>query len=149
MTTFPEIDLSALNANVGDKKAAQKIEPNRAELPAEPDWSKVRKANPLNRLLDATVRWAEDLPPEVKPQALMAKYPRLANMAATSWKQPSAFRDYLDVLLVDRRGGRKGFSPDILAEFEQLRTYYFYGWYRSRTGASIYRDGPPDALRIE
>jgi hypothetical protein len=139
MTMFPKIDLSTLNEPVGKEEAEQKAKSDR-------DWTKLRKANPLNVLLDSTVRWAEGLPHEVKPQALMATYPRLANMAAASWRKPSSFQDYLDVLLVDRRGGRKGFSPEIRAEFEQLRTFYFYGWYKSKTGISIYRDRPPEAL---
>ena len=170
MTSFPKIDLSVLDGPVGDQKAEQKTgqttDTDRTEFPDEPDWTSLRKAAPLKKLLDSTLRWAENLPPEVKPQALMAQYPRLANMAAASWAQPSAFRDYLDVLLVDRRGNRKGFSPDILSEFEQLRTYYFSGWYRAKSGISIYRDGlsdesrfmsgaaiseegPPDALRLK
>lgn len=149
MTKFPKIDPFALNETVGKENADQKAKSEQVEFPGERDWTKVRKATPLNKLLDSTVRWAEDLPIEVKPQALMAKYPRLANMAAASWKNPSAFHDYLEVLLVDRRGGRQGFPPEILVEFEQLRTYRFFGWYKSKTGISIYREGPPGALPHE
>ena len=150
MTDLPKIDLSVLNQTTDDKRAEQNDAGSnqgtlQGKVPVEEGWAKQRKATPLNRLLDSTTRWAEGLPLEVKPHALMAKYPRLANMAAASWNSASAFRDYLDILLVDRRGGRKGFPPEILAEFEQLRTFYFFGWYKSKTGISLYREGPPDA----
>lgn len=143
MTTFPKIDLSAIDGTGGDKAAPQASLPQAVKTGDEPDWSKLRKATPLNILLPSTRRWAEELPPDVRPKELMAKYPRLANMAATSWASAVAFRDYLDILLIDRRGGRQGFSPEIRAEFEQLRTYYFFGWYKAANGVSIYRDEPP------
>ena len=149
MTTFPKIDLSALDGTAGDKAAPQASGPEQGNFGDEPDWTKLRKAAPLNILLPSTRRWAEELPPDVQPKELMAKYPRLANMAATSWASATAFRDYLDILLIDRRGGRQGFSTQIRAEFEQLRTYYFFGWYKSANGASIYRDEPPLGMQHE
>ena len=136
---FPEIDLSVLRAVRGDDKPEQVPEPVPEEHPDEADWTSLRKATPFNKLLGTTLRWAEALPPEVKPHALMAQYPRLANMAATSWEIEKAFRDYLDLLLVDRRGGRKGFPPEILAEFERLRNYRFHGVYRVKSDSSFYK----------
>ena len=136
---LPEIDLSVLHAVRNDEKPEQAAEPVPKERPDEPDWTRLRKATPFNKLLGSTSRWAEALPPEVRPHALMAQYPRLANMAAASWEIEKAFRDYLDLLLVDRRGGRKGFPSEILAEFESLRSYRFHGVYRVKSDPSFYR----------
>lgn len=111
MKPLPEIDLSALNGTAGKEKAEQKTTSDRVEIPADRAWAKQRKASPLNTLLATTARWAESLPPDVKPLALMTQFPRLANMAAASWTNAAAFNDFLEVLLVDRRGGRQGFSP--------------------------------------
>jgi hypothetical protein len=147
MTTFPKIELSAFGGAAGDKAAAQAPGAGPAKVADEADWSKLRKAAPLNILLPSTRRWAEELPPDVRPKELMVRYPRLANMAAASWGSAVAFRDYLDILLIDRRGSRQGFSPEIRAEFEQLRTFYFFGWYKSANGVSIYRDEPPLGMR--
>jgi len=141
-----EFDLSEPCGAVRKDDSDENAKLDQADVRAERDWTNLRKAAPLNTLLNSTVRWADGLPLEVRPQTLMAKFPRLANMAAASWSNAPAFREYLDVLLIDRRGRRKGFPPEILAEFEQLRTYFFYGWYKSRTGISIYREGLPDAL---
>jgi hypothetical protein len=147
MTAFPKIDLTALDGTAGANSTGQAPGAEQAKVADEADWSKLRKANPLNILLPSTRRWADELPPDVRPKELMAKYPRLANMAAASWGSAVAFRDYLDILVIDRRGGRQGFSAGIRAEFEQLRTYYFFGWYKSANGVSIYRDEPPIGMR--
>ena len=136
---FPEIDPSVLHADRNEKKSEQAAKSASKERPDEPDWTSQRKAAPFNKLLGSTSRWAEALPPEVRPHALMAQYPRLANMAAASWEIEKAFRDYLDLLLVDRRGGRKGFPPEILAEFENLRNYRFHGVFRLKANPSFYK----------
>ena len=136
---FPEIDPSVLHAVRNEEKSEQAAaKPAPKERPDEPDWASQRKAAPFNKLLGSTLRWADALPPDVRPHALMDKYPRLANMAAASWEIEKAFRDYLDLLLVDRRGGRKGFPPEILAEFECLRNYRFHGVFRLKSEPSFY-----------
>lgn len=90
----------------------------------EVDWKSVRRTAPLNILLPSTVLWAGDLPPEVRPMALMATFPRIANLLAANWKDPTAFCKYMQSLLVDRRGDRGGFSPRIKKELVRLRTAY-------------------------
>ena len=138
---FPEIDLSVLNAVRGGEEPEHVAKSVQEERPDEPDWTSQRKAAPFNKLLGSTVRWADALPPEVRPRALMDKYPRLANMAAASWEIEKAFRDCLDLLLVDRRGGRKGFPPEVIAEFEGLRNYRFHGVFRLKSDPSFYKPG--------
>jgi hypothetical protein len=111
-----------------------------AKGPTQPDWTSRRKAAPCNELLHSTLGWAGNLPPEVKPQALMDRYPRLANLVAANWKEAQAFRLCLDGLLVDRRGGRQGFPRDVLDEFARLRTFYDCNEYRRTSGGSENRE---------
>ena len=90
----------------------------------EVDWSSKRKTAPLDVILPSTLLWAGDLPKTVRPIALMRRFPRIANLLAANWKDPTAFRKYMGSLLTDRRGGRKGFPPEIKEELVRLRTAY-------------------------
>jgi len=91
---------------------------------AQPDWSRRRKAAPLNTLLPFTWLWAKGLPAKVRPVALMDAFPRVANLLAANWKDPTAFYRYMGSLLIDRRGGRQGFPSEIRKELLSLRTAY-------------------------
>ena len=90
----------------------------------EVDWSRKRKTAPLNVILPSTLVWAGDLPKQVRPIALMRRFPRIANLLAANWKDPTAFHKYMGNLLIDRRGGRQGFSSEIKDELVRLRTAY-------------------------
>lgn len=83
----------------------------------------LRKAAPANMLFPRTKEWIESLPPEVRPKALIQRYARIANMLAASWGNPEYFDKYLESLLIDKRGGRKGFPKDVLAELKVLEFY--------------------------
>jgi len=84
----------------------------------------MRKARPAETLLPVATRWLAALPFDCYPIALAKKFPRIANVLATFWTRPDALTNYLTELLVDRRGGRKGFPLDVLYELHQLRAYY-------------------------
>jgi len=86
------------------------------------DWTRVRRARPLDRLLPATQRWANSLAKQEKPIQLMKMYPRIANRLAFAWDDPKAVQDVLDDVLIDRRGGRQGFPPVVQAELIRLRS---------------------------
>ena len=70
------------------------------------------------------MNWASALPDDVLPNALLAKFPRIANLLAVLWQDPNSLRRYIDDLLVDKRGNRQGFPLDILRELLALRAYY-------------------------
>ena len=74
--------------------------------------------------LKATAAWMENLPPEVQPHAIYNRMPRIANAVAALWTRPDATKAFLGNLLVDRRGGRKGFPEDILNDINRLQAYY-------------------------
>ena len=75
-------------------------------------------------LLDATVAWIAQLPEHLRPVELARDFPRIANRLCETWRRPSACERYFDDLLVDRRGGRKGFPLKIASELTELRAHY-------------------------
>jgi hypothetical protein len=88
-------------------------------------WLSHRKNRPVDRLLPIAKRWQEALPATLRPQALIAYYPRIANLLALQWNDPDALAAYLDELLVDRRGDRQGFPPPVQSELVRLRNHGF------------------------
>jgi hypothetical protein len=83
-----------------------------------------RRLQPLNQLLPASANWATNLPAGVQPLAMMQRLPRIVNAIARLWRDSEALRQYLDDLLVDRRGGRRGLPPDIHNELLTLREFH-------------------------
>ena len=61
---------------------------------------------------------------KVQPKVLLERFPRIANGLAAAWHDRMTTLHYFDDLLSDRRGGRKGFPPDILEELQLLKTFY-------------------------
>jgi hypothetical protein len=82
------------------------------------------RGEPNNAPLPRTLTWAASLPADVRPHELLRRYGRIANLIAASWKDADATYPYLDGLLVDRRGNRKGFPPEVMSELLALRTHY-------------------------
>ena len=92
--------------------------------PAEPKVTVMRAARPDEPLLHVTRVWLASLPPHVCPIELAREFPRIANRLRYLWKQVARCEEYLDSLLVDRRGTRKGFPEKITQELEALRQYH-------------------------
>ena len=87
------------------------------------EYQHLRKATPVNMLLPRTARWIEGLPPRVRPIVLMRQFARIANLIAATWGNVEHFENYMESLLTDRRGNRKGFPPEVLAELSALEVY--------------------------
>lgn len=88
------------------------------------EMARRRRLAPISEPLPATFRWMAKLPRNVRPVVLLRRFPRIANMMAGSWGDPCAFRAYVNDLLIDRRGNRKGFPPDVERELVMLRFYH-------------------------
>ena len=85
----------------------------------------VRRSTDTNRvLLDATVAWMNELPHTVRPTELARRFPRIANSIAELWGRIPRCEEYLDSMLIDQRGDRKGFPPAVAMELAALRAYY-------------------------
>jgi hypothetical protein len=126
-----------------------RVERNSTETAPAGDWTGHRKASPAAAPLKTTAAWMENLPAEVQPHAIYDRMPRIVNVVAVLWSRPDAAKAYLDSLLVDRRGGRKGFAKDILDDIHKLQAYYVTlhpdcwgrpGQFATRGIANRYRD---------
>jgi hypothetical protein len=104
-------------------------ESRKATTPAasSPDWSKARKALPLERLLPASEAWIKILPCDVYPVALAAKYPRIVNLIASAWDNRAECPMLFEELLGDQRGQRQGFPADVKRDLEKLRDCWYGG----------------------
>jgi hypothetical protein len=87
-------------------------------------WQAKRASHPASGLLRPTVNWASALPSDARPNALLTKFPRIANLVAVLWQDPNSLRRYLDDLLVDKRGNRQGFPLDVLRELFAIRAHF-------------------------
>lgn len=78
--------------------------------------------NPRDMALTSLARtWAERLPEPLRPAALCARYPRVANRLALCWEDPVLVAKVFADLLEDRRGTRKGWPPEVQRELIALR----------------------------
>jgi hypothetical protein len=94
------------------------------ESPQDSKYELRRKAEPANMALPRTLKWIDGLPPDVKPTALLRHYARIANVLAAAWDDPKAVSSYMDCLLRDDRGDRKGFPAEVSQELLALRDYH-------------------------
>ncbi len=83
-----------------------------------------RRPQPPEVLLGDTIKWLAGLPPDVRPTSLPIQYVRIANMMARLWADHRRCLEYLEELLIDRRGGRQGFAFDVALEIAGLKDYY-------------------------
>lgn len=98
-------------------KALKRLDPS--------EWLKRRRpAEVRDRLLTpAASHWLEQLPPDVRPAELPRAYPRVVNNLAEVWNNPSACQALLVDLMVDQRGGRRGFPAAVAVEIAALRDH--------------------------
>ncbi len=90
------------------------------------DWAQRRKPPAAAETLrTATLQWILKLPDHVQPRHLQVRYPRVANRLAAEWERVAVCESYLDSLITDKRGGRKGFPLAVAQEIAVLRDYYF------------------------
>jgi hypothetical protein len=92
----------------------------------------LRKAQPADVVVPRTLAWIASLPADARPHALAKRYARIANNFACCWDQPSVCAKYFDDLLIDRRGGRKGFPADVLHDLQRLKAAYVRGFGKRR-----------------
>lgn len=83
--------------------------------PVNPDLLKVRRS---------TIDWARAIPSDIRPRALVIKFPRIANILAAAWPDPLRFDKALNEFMVDNRGRRQGFPLDVLQDLANLRAHF-------------------------
>jgi hypothetical protein len=114
--------------DIGDaRQALDELPPGVGDLDKfNPGYWEQRRRPPSaadRALTGVAVEWLVRLPPELRPQQLGARYPRLVNALATAWVDPARALATLDGLLVDRRGGRRGLPDAVQAELQLLRQH--------------------------
>src|SRR4051812_28404778 len=93
-----------------------------ARLLRPSNWQgKRRPMQPTDHaILGRTVDWILNLAPDARPTHLADAIPRIANALAERWSDTEAAGAYVGDLLIDRRGGRRGFPPEIKKELVML-----------------------------
>lgn len=71
-------------------------------------------------LLAATDQYLRSTPGLVYPQALVSAFPRIANQIVQLKDEPESLHTYFNSLINDLRGGRKGFSFEVLTDIDDL-----------------------------
>ena len=89
------------------------------------NWEEKRSQTPVETLNGEATAWISDMPESVQPRQLALRYARLANRLCKVWTEPAKCERLLDDLMMDRRGGRKGFQLQVANELATLRDYYF------------------------
>jgi len=87
-------------------------------------WRGERAPERIEPLLDTTAHWLESLPGYLRPVALARDFARIANRLGELWKRPARCDEYFQDLLMDRRGGRKGFPPAVAMELSRLASHH-------------------------
>ena len=114
-------------------KSAPVRRPNRssaadplAKARTDADWEKTRSPQREQDMVlsDQVLGWLQLLPQPVRPSALCAHYPRVANRIALCWSDPLLTEQVFDALLLSQRGKRKGFPPSVAAEMLRLRAFH-------------------------
>jgi len=71
-----------------------------------------------------TIVWLESLPESVRPMALSARFPHVANQICRVWASPLRFDACMLSLLLDDRGGRQGFPRIVASELAALSRHH-------------------------
>jgi hypothetical protein len=74
-----------------------------------------------SELTDAAARLLESLARKCSMPHLAARFPRVLNRVAAVWSQPGLVERYFEELMLDSRGSRAGFPPEVLSELVALR----------------------------
>ena len=116
-----------MNSRESGKVAVADVQQEReSERKRADDRAWVARRAPERRavLLDTTTLWMAELPQAVRPVNLARKFPRIANSIAELWRRGARCEEYLVTLVVDLRGDRTGFPPEVARELTALRSYF-------------------------
>ena len=130
--------------------AASLRQGQRSGLPAqaghiELDWVR-RRAPPKPRdkvLHSDTHLWIRSIPWPMQPKHLCRNHPHLANRLARCWGHPRLVLEFMDDVLIDRRGHRQGVSDKVRFELARLHEFHVD---EIRPGATRRKEAPPRSV---
>jgi hypothetical protein len=94
--------------------------PRTGRQPAPP-WQRSPPTSRDVTLSSMAAAWRERFTPDLRPITLCRRYPRIANRLALCWDDRTLTAKVFHDLLVDRRGNRRGFPPEVQRELIALR----------------------------
>ena len=104
---------------VAEKKVPEKNVPEKnVAVQAVPRPAPARSSE----LTDEAIRLLDSLARKCPLSELPARFPRVLNRLAAVWSQPALAERYFMELLLDSRGSRLGFPPEVLSELLALRS---------------------------
>lgn len=92
--------------------------------PTQADETARRGPQPSDTLSSETLRWLAELPGDLRPRYLPIEFARITNELCRRWAVPGHCLGYLDRLLIDTRGNRRGFPFGAALELAHLKNYY-------------------------
>ncbi len=92
------------------------------------DYRWMRGKQPAESLSADALKWMAQLPEEIQPRKTAEKYARVVNRLAETAAVPIKLNHLLLTYLIDNRGGRKGFPPDVRTELFELQKYVQEKW---------------------
>ncbi|MEP7297502.1 MAG: hypothetical protein ABI702_15055 [Burkholderiales bacterium] len=129
------LDLVAPSFECAEHKvAAALVKPE----PARDDWSRRRAPRrPQDvALQSATHVWLRSIPTPSHPKHLCLHHPHLANRLAQAWGNAALVQKFMDDVLIDKRGQRKGLSERVRTELHRLERLHGT---RAQVGAKLFR----------
>jgi hypothetical protein len=97
------------------------------ERTLSPDAVRRMRAPPADAdrvLLSSTHLWLRRVPPRIHPRHLCRYHPHLANRLAVCWGDRERVEQFIDDLLIDRRGGRQGLSDRVKSELQVIERFH-------------------------
>lgn len=109
---------------VPDLSLPARVPPAMPAILPDPALVAQRKPQPAESLAPETIAWLASLPFTVRPRELPIHFVRIANALGRTWTDPLRCTRYLDDLVLDRRGNRRGFPLDIALEIVSIKNYF-------------------------
>jgi len=106
--------------------------------PARDDWSRRRAPRRPNDVVlqSDTHVWLRSIPTPSHPKQLCLHHPHLANRLAKAWGDAGLVQKFMDDVLIDKRGHRKGLSERVRMELQRLERLHVT---RVHTAAKLFR----------
>ncbi|MEP6874154.1 MAG: hypothetical protein ABI887_07285 [Burkholderiales bacterium] len=114
--------------------------------PARDDWSRRRAPRrPHDVVLQSETHvWLRSIPTPSHPKQLCLHHPHLANRLARAWDDDLLVQRFMDDVLIDKRGHRRGLSERVRLELHRLERFHAT---RTYTGATLFPFRPLRAPR--
>jgi hypothetical protein len=90
---------------------------------ATPQYRRRPESERDKRLTPESFEWLHEMPRHERPIQLALQFPRIVNKMADIWHEQKTTEAYLQELLVDHRGNRRGFPVPVIGDLMRLRAY--------------------------